>query len=757
MPKLATFRRDPAMWVVPALLVLAVLVPYWGLTTMRSVLVTDDVFVSDIFGGEFPCRAWVGATLRAGELPLWIRDLGAGVPTIYADPMTLILFYALPALVAMNTQLLVILLTAMLGTYAYARAIRLTRAGASLAAIGFTYSGFMVTQLKHVSAVEIVSLFPTGLMLLEYGLGHRPWALLGRAAHPLPRRVVAIVLFGLVVGLQILPGFPQTTYYCFLAYGGYGLIRVVPGFVRHKKRRARAVVLLATVAATTMLGVGIGAVCLAAFSDLAAWSERSTTSFEWIRGFAYEWRSFLNFFVPYVNGDVSNGTYRGGGVFWEEYGYVGTLTVLLALVTAVVSFRRRRVRLFVAMLVASFLLVLGPALPGFRYVFDYVPGMKNFRFTTRAMFIVDFSLCILAGIGLSQAQARLDRGFVSIRPRLATLIASGCVLLTFGDLIFHQLRQNAFGDASAFMQMPETAKYLAGKQRGRRYYATEARSVHHMAFRRAKGWANLKPYEAILPLLEPNTNLFWGVSSIDGYSGLPLQFPGMVWGNSNHPGLVDALDIGSPVWLRVMQLHAVGHLITSSPLVADGARHIATGPVNLYEVQHALPRAYVATRARLVDADDDPFATLLAPDFELGRDVLFVAGENGSISPGPTPADGAPRPRVRFVEDRNNRVEMEVDAPQGGILVLTDNFVPVWKADVDGVPADILRANFSQRAIALSPGKHIVTYVLEWRSVVAGAWVSLGSTLVLVALGLGAHIAARQQNRRTRSVSTTGP
>ena len=68
---------------------------------------------------------------------------------------------------------------------------------------------------------------------------------------------------------------------------------------------------------------------------------------------------------------------------------------------------------------------------------------------------------------------------------------------------------------------------------------------------------------------------------------------------------------------------------------------------------------------------------------------------------------------------RNTDVVVEVDAPSGGMLVLNDVWHPWWRATIDGVDAEIMRANVIFRAVAVPPGKHTVRFTFE---PLRGAW-----------------------------------
>jgi uncharacterized membrane protein YfhO len=48
-----------------------------------------------------------------------------------------------------------------------------------------------------------------------------------------------------------------------------------------------------------------------------------------------------------------------------------------------------------------------------------------------------------------------------------------------------------------------------------------------------------------------------------------------------------------------------------------------------------------------------------------------------------------------------------------GLLVLTDNYYPGWKATIDGKNSEILRADYSFRGLVVTPGKHIIEFTFH--------------------------------------------
>jgi hypothetical protein len=124
----------------------------------------------------------------------------------------------------------------------------------------------------------------------------------------------------------------------------------------------------------------------------------------------------------------------------------------------------------------------------------------------------------------------------------------------------------------------------------------------------------------------------------------------------------------------------------------------------LYENPRAGPRVSFVTGAQGAD-----FAAMLKtgtwPDVDLATTVL--------LEERPAPQAPAASGNARIVAYRNNTVQVEVDAPADGYLVLNDPYHPWWRASVDGRDAPILRANVLFRAVPVPAGRHRVEFAFE--------------------------------------------
>ncbi len=168
-------------------------------------------------------------------------------------------------------------------------------------------------------------------------------------------------------------------------------------------------------------------------------------------------------------------------------------------------------------------------------------------------------------------------------------------------------------------------------------------------------------------------------------------------------------------------------------------RRILSSDIKLYENLDVLPRVFVA--AQRVAVMDDDYGTEYA--LAQMRDPTYDPARTAILSglPKTEQATATARGRAAITAYAPERVEVQVDAPDGGTLVLADAYYPGWTATVDGAAAPLYRADVMFRGVPLAAGKQ--TVVFEYRPVWlpgalmigALAWL-LAAALVIVAYGL---------------------
>jgi hypothetical protein len=733
-----------------AFLTLGALLPYWPLLTFSVIFVTDDFFTSDIFNGELPGRLLVAQLIRGGQLPLWTSQMCSGYPLVGApsDPIGLALFTLLPAGPALDLLVIMILLVAAHGTYSLARRLGTTRSGAVLAGLAFAGSGYIATQLKHLSIMSTIVWLPVGLVLID-----RVFTLASGPAPPERpsserRRSLLLATLGVLFANQVLAGFPQAAYISALVYGSFALFRA---WTRRRQFGAPRVWLpwLAGVAAALMLGAVAGAVVLLPLAELASVSDRAQPlDYEWATYTNFWPPNVLTFFLPYINGDASDLTYIGPPPFWENYAYAGAATALLAIYGGVRERRRPLVIFLTVMTITAFLFTLGPRTPVYYAAYRLIPGMQRFRAPTRFLVIVDLGLALLAAIGLTRLRGDLERRWKGAS-RIPRVVGIGICVVTALDLYVHQPRQNPFVPASTWLAAPRTVDVVRAGTSDPRTYTPHHRDVHrHTHLTTAHGWTNLEPYFEMRDLLAPDTGGgYWNVPSADCYVGLAPRWYVTVWSyhyfeNSMIHDLSlqrwwdnpPTLGIRTPL-VKLLGMYGVTHVLSPYAGSDPALTLVAREPhAYVYRVAGAA-RVRLVRAARRMASDAHVTRRLREPTFDPDREILLLDAPD-SIHPTVEEAGEAPPEwsagRATITRENAREVIIEAVASQDGFLLLADTFYPGWHADVDGVRTPIYRANISLRGIALPKGQHTVRFTYEPAPYFRGLQITLVALTALV-------------------------
>jgi uncharacterized membrane protein YfhO len=113
-----------------------------------------------------------------------------------------------------------------------------------------------------------------------------------------------------------------------------------------------------------------------------------------------------------------------------------------------------------------------------------------------------------------------------------------------------------------------------------------------------------------------------------------------------------------------------------------------------------------------------------------------------SLEPAPDPAAEA----VTYLHTEPDRIELRVTAQTPGLLVLSEVWDPGWSAAVSDVPAPVLLADHVLRAVPVPAGQHTVVLTYEPPLLRLGIAITLGTTLLLLALWGGLMVRERRRS-----------
>jgi hypothetical protein len=183
---------------------------------------------------------------------------------------------------------------------------------------------------------------------------------------------------------------------------------------------------------------------------------------------------------------------------------------------------------------------------------------------------------------------------------------------------------------------------------------------------------------------------------------------------------------------RLRYLHRAGVRFTVLPTPPHpGAKPLAqllgTEQMHLYDAFPDARRAYVVPDAGIGPDVAWQIQGMFLDRFDPARSIL--------VSEPPPPPAGFPGAGVpasaTFVDDGINRVVIRAGLPADGYLTLLDTYTPDWHVDVDGIAAPLMRANGLFRAVHLSRGTHLVTFVYRPSAFYRGAQITAVTALLL--------------------------
>ncbi|MEI6357325.1 MAG: hypothetical protein WCP53_09515, partial [Verrucomicrobiota bacterium] len=163
------------------------------------------------------------------------------------------------------------------------------------------------------------------------------------------------------------------------------------------------------------------------------------------------------------------------------------------------------------------------------------------------------------------------------------------------------------------------------------------------------------------------------------------------------------------------------------------------GPLAVLEFTGALPRARLYTRWETVTNDTAMLDRLRSTAFDPARSVVLAADPSGVGAA----SDAAPG-EVSFASYAPKHVVLKTKSAAPGVLLLNDRWHPDWHVTVDGAPAELLRANFLMRGVAVPAGGHTIEFRFAPPS--GTLWVSLSA--IIAGLGCtGLLVVSRSKER----------
>ncbi len=717
----------------------------------------------DVVGQMYPWAHLINKLLRDGIVPLWNPYVFSGTPFLANYQSAIFhplrfLYFILPEPDAWSIVILLQPLLAGFFTYLFVCQLGLSKPAALLSAISFMFCGFMTAWMAYGTMSFALLWLPLILFAVEKTFNRHSF--------------FSLILISFSVSASLFSGHFQTSLYVL----GAAILYLVFKLILTKKPAAFFYCLL-----FVFLGVMLSSVQLIPTFELYRLSVRgSHLNISEI----VPWRYLITLFSPDFYGNpVTRNDWFGHYAEWS--GFIGTTSLILA-TYIVFTFNKKPTAAFFALL-GIFSLILTRPTP----ILDLIVKLKipvlSSSAASRAICLFSFSASILAGYGWE----KLKSDFKKKKLAYPLVVFSFCLLIFaaawYRLLFIKPFEADQIEIAKRNLLLPTVmalSLWLAVLGYGlllrifkeKRFFTKIFPSlilvlivlaVAFDVFRFARKWMPfterkyLYPSLPVLEYLTKNTGHdrvfgyysmaiqnYYGIQGFDGYDPLYIQRYGelLISAGDGKIGVPSTRGVGlerrgkyTMSLLNLMGgkyiLHAIpdNHFSWAFPfwdypkqfkLLYEDDKY------QVYENLGAFPRAFIAYDYLIEKEPQKIINKLYSKDINLRETLVLEEGVDFDRK-----ADsliGA----AKIISYTPNTVSIETGSDSPGLLLLSDNYYPGWKALVNGKETKIYRADYTFRAVEIPEGKSLVEFVYLPLSFRWGKGLSFLSLPVILFLGI---------------------
>ena len=740
---------------------------------------------SDLVTQIYPRRLVTNHILEQGALPLWNPTILTGTPLLADGQLAFFyplswLFVLLPVGYAFGIYTLLNMWLAGIGTFKFAQRMQLDPMPATLAAVGYMLSGFLLNWLHFPEFSAACAMLPWCF-----------WVVL-RASQS--QRWRDWLLASLVLALPLVSQI-QLAFYVYVGVGCLLLAQLLalPTWRLRFKQ-------IGQFSSAIGLALGLSAVQLLPQIALSVQGQRldigsglgsASSIMVWL----------LRLALPIVDGAA-----RETASSWQPHllqgiqPYAGIVSLALAGL-AIWRSQQPGVKLFACLALGSFAVAIGT--PLLQLLLWLVPPYRQFADHQRWFSLWGFAIALLAGFGLQSLQQPsnkpnralwVQRGLLmlgligvtgwalqhialftansryaqystmlrlALNPiSLAILSLSGLalvgllikriprrwsnlaiLLILLGDLLWYGGSYNTSVDPAMFQPTADQQASLATEpaMQDPAILYPPTRQINFLLRQPGVFRVFGADYQAM------PTNVFsaFGLEDIRGYQSLYLaQYNRLTrlmdgkdyhklgeGGNSLHAYFTMAYN-----QRRLLNMLNVEYLIftpnSPNPELYQPLELVQRNDEGtIYRNPEVLPRAWMVYQTEVISDELAQLDRLAASDFDPAKQAIVA-------EPIPVLGQAPSQTLTPTVSYSPNRALVQVENSAAGLLVLADAYTTDWQVSVDGQAAKLYRTNYALRGVWVDAGQHTVEFSYRPKSLIVGGWVS-GLSLALILLGLG--------------------
>ncbi len=719
----------------------------------------------------YPLLDFTYDSLRSGQIPLWnpynfsgYSHLGNWASAVFY-PLHLAMFILGKVQVLIFLKISAIILSGFF-TYLYLRSIMLEKASSFSGSVAFAFSATMLIWGVEIwQSVHSFLWLPLTLYAIEKILQ--------------TKRNLFIIPLSLSIAFSIMGGYIQPTIYLFLFSGSYTLFRLF-GF-----KNKNLFLDLIKILVGFFLGVTLSAIQLFPGIEAYILSPRSMIQLKDLNiSFLLSVQQAVTLIIPDFFGHVAtqNWLLKRPGQYYENMIYVGLIPFILVSFSFLPK-NYRKYALFLSLWsIISLLFVFDS--PVSRLIYDFSVPFLSSAIPIRIVFVLAFTVSVLSAIGIEWwfKYKKLRKILIALFPMMLIFSVIGIFVifaisqhlrvidlpnnwyfisarnfiipsvffsLTVFILLLGQVIQKykntlivilaflvfshafiflqkyiAFSDKKFLYPVHPLFSYIKANQGNYRYWGYgSAAIINNLAtiykLNTVEGYdpVNIQTYNRLL-----SSTRFGKDSGIFSRSD-SLLFPAAEFPfkdvNDERYKLMDFLGIKFIGFEK-------GDLEKIDKKRLDPNRFSKVWDKEnfiIFENKNVLPRTLLVEEEVVIDPKAESLTAFYDKKFDISKQVILdknIYAEKGGKSD------------VKILEYNPNKVVVKVRAEKSKILVLSDAYYPGWKATLDGIDTEVLKANYAFRAISVPKGEHEIIFLYKPLSFMIGIIISAISSLVLI-------------------------
>lgn len=707
------------------------LIPIVTITLLTALFFSDALLRADthflggidVAGYYYYLKSYAIDRLSNLSFPLWNAYYYSGHPFL-ANPdnfvfypfSILFLIFDLPCAFTANTLFHIVF--AGYGTYLFVNKITCSKLSGICSAIVFGFNSYMIHRIfaGHINYIQAAALFPWIIYFLEI------------ACRTLKFNYFLLLSFA--YSFLLLSGIPQTAFYISLTMILYFIFSA---FLDKQKNENLHFLKVYFFVSAIFLGVLFSAIQLLPSIEFMLLSDRATSTYSFSTHYSFPPILFLSGIFPHILPEVVKDSW------WEFSMYVGISSIVLSFFSFF-NWKNKYTIIFVTLGILSITAMLGSYTPIYKFYYSCIPGFGFFRMPARANIVLIFSFAVLSGIGL---KALFTMRYLRHKRVSMVLIAVFFFLITIytKNLFFKGIWHYIIVDNLPFLFLPLILYWLC-TYIPKKYYVVAKILV--ICFLFLDLFVNLKgsiPIINIEKIKQKNVieetvlqtpGLFRVAIPQGGIRGMHYKYFDV---NGYQPIVIGEYydfmhkmsNLPTPEKPRVRLSDEIFHQPREFLGKLFNVKYYYNKKSRKLVRQDHFERAFWVDNVQIEPDLEKQLSILKSGQINLSKTAL-VKKQPRSVSSLRNPP--AEKEYLKFINYKNEMIEIESNSYQDRYLILSELFYPGWKATIDNHEVEIVQANYLLRSVAIPRGVHNIKFTYIPNSFYYGLLISILSLLI---------------------------